>query len=115
MEARHLAPGDYDEKQFTSDCGSTEEHISRNTCPKKHGEVGDCHYELYVQQDIEADDEDEAYKKSDIGKLIDEYLQSLNITEFDSADFDYEIIGDRSDNNIKQFRIVHENVYYNNE
>lgn len=116
MEARHLAPGDYDEKHFTSDCGSTEEHIARNTCPKKNGETGDCHYELYVQQDIKADSEEEAFEKSDIGKRIDEYLESLNVVEFDSSDFDYEIIDERSDDEyVDDFKIVHEKMYYNNE
>ena len=47
IELRHLANGDYDEQNFTSDCGSFEDHIKHNTCPKKNGVIGDCHYELY--------------------------------------------------------------------
>lgn len=115
MEARHLAPGDYDEQQFTSDCGTTEEHLKRNTCPKKNGVVGDCHYELYVQQDIKADDEDEAYDKSTIAKYLDKYLKKNGVIEFDSSDFDYEIIGHRNDTIRDDFRVVHEELYYDNE
>jgi len=74
FEATHLASGDYDtlndkekpmaEGGLTSDCGTLEEHLKRNSCPKKHGKLGECHYELYVQQDviIKHNDEDEAGK-----------------------------------------------------
>jgi len=131
FELRHLASGDYDtltekecdeEYALTSDCGSLAEHLKRNSCPKKQGKIGDCHYELYVQQDviIDSESEDKAWKKSTIEFELDKYLAKNDVTEFGSCDFE----GDLNEFYVKEtsepvgvgkMKIVHEKVYYDNE
>ena len=131
FELRHLASGDYDtvldkdcieEHELTSDCGSLAEHLKRNSCPKKQGVIGDCHYELYVQQDviIKSKSEDKAWKKSTLESELDKYLEKNNVTEFGPEDFEGDlgefIVQETSDpvGNSKM-KIVHEKLYYNNE
>jgi len=82
-------------------CGSVVDHVKQNTCPKKNGKVGDDHYELYVQWDyiVEADSEQEANDQATSielelkeNKELDDYLKSIGVTDFDSDDFDGDII-----------------------
>lgn len=131
FELRHLASGDYDtlldkecieEHCLTSDCGSLTEHLKRNSCPKKQGVIGDCHYELYVQQDviIESDSEEQAWKTSTLESELDNYLTKNKVTEFNSKDFE----GDLGEFYVRKtsepiglgkMKVVHEKLYYNNE
>lgn len=120
----HSKPIDDDTFQFMSDCGSLDEHLERNSCPKKQGVVGDCHYELYAQQDIivSAESEEEAENIADerctLNKLIDEYLEKHNVIDFNSKDFDCDCIGTSETElpeSVGDLRIVHEKMYYDNE
>lgn len=131
FELRHLASGDYDtlldkdcieEHELTSDCGSLAEHLKRNSCPKKQGKIGDCHYELYVQQDviIDSDSEEEAWKKATLEKELDNYLVKNDVTEFGSDDFEGDlgefIVQETTEPiGVSKMKIVHEKVYYDNE
>lgn len=131
FELRHLASGDYDtlldkecdeEYSLTSDCGSLAEHLKRNSCPKKQGKIGDCHYELYVQQDviINSDSQEEAWKKATLESELDKYLVKNDVTEFGSDDFEGEldefIIQETTEPiGVSKMKIVHEKVYYDNE
>lgn len=104
VEITHLAMGDYDSLptiDYEMNCGSVEEHLKQNTCPKKNGKVGDDHYELYVQWDyiVEADSKQEAEDQVEPieielkeNKELDDYLKSIGITDFDHYDFDGSII-----------------------
>lgn len=128
-ELTHLASADYDslldkdcieEDVLTSDCGSLTEHLKLNSCPKKHGEIGDCHYELYVQQEviIDKDSEEEAYKKLTIYNELKKHLDKNKVKEFSPEDFEIEMIYDEDTNEpigLSKMKIVHEKLYYNNE
>lgn len=129
-EATHLASGDYDtlldKNKFdagtglTSDCGTLEEHLKRNSCPKKHGVIGDCHYEMYAQQEIIVNGtEEKAEKKLTLRKKIDEYLnRETKVSEFNAQDFEVEMIGSKETTepeSVSAMKIVHEKLYYNNE
>ena len=104
VEMTHLAMGDYDciQEIFPEmNCGSVEEHLKQNTCPKKNGKVGDDHYELYVQWDyiFEADSKQEADDQAQSielerkeNKELDDYLKSIGVTDFDHYEFDGDII-----------------------
>lgn len=126
LELRHLASGDYDEQDFHSDCGSKREHLKRNSCPKKHGVIGDCHYELYVQQEVvvKADSEEEAREiagdRFTLDKLLDDYLLTKGVTEFDSSDFEgsvdeFYISETDEPEGVSEMIIMHEKLYYDNE
>jgi len=121
IEARHLALGDYDCIGELSDdeleCGSLKDHLKLNSCPKKHGKLGDIHYELYAQQEIIIKGTvEEADKKFTLEKKIDDYLSKMNIG-ISEKDFEYEIIYDEETNepeSIGDMKIVHEKFYYDN-
>lgn len=104
IESTHLSNGDYDNLPYLSNddinCGTVEEHLKNNTCPKINGKIGNIHFELYVQWDIivEANSKEEAnnltnnfdWSKTDIE--LDNYLKSCDITEFNHDDFDSDTI-----------------------
>ncbi len=129
FEATHLASGDYDtlldKSKFdagcglTSDCGTLEEHLKRNSCPKKHGDIGDCHYELYTQQEIIVNGtEEDAEMKLTLRKKIDEHLGKLKVSEFNAQDFEIEMVSSMETTepeSVSDMKIVHEKLYYNNE
>lgn len=129
FEWTHLASGDYDtlldkncdeKTALYSDCGSLQEHLKRNSCPKKHGEIGDCHYELYVQQEIiiNENDENKASNKTTLDKKLNEYLEKKGITEFNSNDFEQDCISNIETNepeSVSEMKIVHEKLYYDND
>jgi hypothetical protein len=122
QELRHLASGDYDEQDFNG-CGSKEDHLKYNTCPMENGVIGDCHYEIYVQQTIiiSAEDEDDAEIKAEkiftIDALLNEYLKKKNVSEFAASDFEGEIINcqiTKEPEKVGMLSIVHEKLYYDN-